>query len=651
MPYREIAEMGSVQSAIAREKDNSLALCREDDVASNFPLTDLPEDVLERILSYLSPADICNLDMASKDLRAVCSADKVWWNQCEVAFGNQVSRLHLQAWWAALPSWRSIFRFMYSVNSMIGIWVHKNPERGNLVFITWGFLSVVGCRVIPQSVGHKGLENGLMWAPVFEIVCSGYGSAACFLYGCENGGDCCYPGFFNGAKEGCNVLLLEAEPRICLSNTTGPFLAVEAEANEGHSLKFERSLDEGPVPFDRLHSDDKRKILHEIAGRVTLKLPKSMMEPLFSRAMARSESGMHMSSSDEEFQKEVLSMTERRSLLMRICNGGDLDRKGAPANIHYRGISSDDLFNKIVDSDLMNMLLSHRQYGDLELTKAIEGVQIHCSSSSNVGSSDVLNNGVQAQPSLRQWLVELTVDKMNQIVESADDDLSSGFKRAYLVQRFLGQSDSVALGLHAHQWYLDMYGTWPLMENDQFALYKLAEPLSQAGKEHPGLWSGTFGWPHGQIQQSRGLYLLLLSYDDTEEGLVLTATKILNGGDRVSYPNGSQMFKAYVDRRSDKEFPSHTDKDGERVEITHAYEGDGIASGYGYRYPSSEPGDLFVEKNGLLAFVWRESGLVLNLQRLNLRVLLEKGKRVPAIKGIDNYAYLERSYENVYAHF
>jgi len=60
-------------------------------------------------------------------------------------------------------------------------------------------------------------------------------------------------------------------------------------------------------------------------------------------------------------------------------------------------------------------------------------------------------------------------------------------------------------------------------------------------------------------------------------------------------------------------------------------------------------GNLFVSRKGFLAFVWRESKAVLTLQRMDLQTLLKNGERVAALPPIANFAYLTKSYSNVFA--
>ncbi|KAI8029654.1 F-box protein [Camellia lanceoleosa] len=109
------------------------------------------------------------------------------------------------------------------------------------------------------------------------------------------------------------------------------------------------------------------------------------------------------------------------------------------------------------------------------------------------------------------------------------------------------------------------------------------------------------------------------------------------------------MFIVNINEPSLEPFPWATNGDSLPVDVNHTFAGEGIANGYGFRYPGSKPGSLFVIQGGLLAFIWKESRAVLTLQRLNLPELLKKGERVPALPPIANFSYLTKSYSNVFA--
>uniref|UniRef100_K3YH99 F-box domain-containing protein n=1 Tax=Setaria italica TaxID=4555 RepID=K3YH99_SETIT len=176
------------------------------------------------------------------------------------------------------------------------------------------------------------------------------------------------------------------------------------------------------------------------------------------------------------------------------------------------------------------------------------------------------------------------------------------------------------------------------------------------GREYSGLWGGTFGWPPGRPEDEckprKALFFLLLSYEEDSEGKpLLIATKVLEGTHYVVHPNGSSMFVARMGEPSTEAFPWQTDGESRNVDVERGFAGEGIATGYGFRYPGSKPGSLFVLQDGQLAFVWKETGAVLTLKRLNLEELLKKGERVPALQPVPNFAYLTKSYSNVFTGF
>ncbi|XP_037465947.1 F-box protein At5g39450-like [Triticum dicoccoides] len=221
------------------------------------------------------------------------------------------------------------------------------------------------------------------------------------------------------------------------------------------------------------------------------------------------------------------------------------------------------------------------------------------------------------------------------------------------LDEFLRASESTGLSLRGARLRLSTYRAWPSMHDNRFALYKLTTQVPMPGREYAGLWRGTFGWPPGRPDDERkpgkALFFLLLSYEEDSEGkLLLIATKVLEGTHYVVHPNGSSMFVVRVGEASTEAFPWPTDEDSRSVSIKRCFAGEGIATGYGFRYPGSKPGSLFVLRDGGLAFVWRDNKSVLTLQRLDLEELLRKGERVPTLPPIPNFAYLTKSYSNVF---
>uniref|UniRef100_A0A0D9X3H8 F-box domain-containing protein n=1 Tax=Leersia perrieri TaxID=77586 RepID=A0A0D9X3H8_9ORYZ len=222
------------------------------------------------------------------------------------------------------------------------------------------------------------------------------------------------------------------------------------------------------------------------------------------------------------------------------------------------------------------------------------------------------------------------------------------------LDEFLRSGESVGLSLRGARMRLSVYRNWPNMHDNCFALYKLTTQAPMPGRECAGLWGGTFGWPPGrpddESKPGKALFFLLLTYEEDSEGkLLLIATKVLEGTHYVVHPNGSSMFTARVTEPSTESFPWQTDEESRGVEIRRSFAGDGIATGYGFRYPGTKPGSLFVLQDGRLAFVWRENKAVLTLQRLDLEEMIRRGECVPALPPIQNFAYLTKSYSNVFA--
>ncbi|KAJ6798425.1 F-box protein-like isoform X1 [Iris pallida] len=530
-------------------------------------LLSLPDDVLVLVSSHLTPRDLSSLSLCSRSLHsAVSSSDKIWLSQCR---RTPLPPHLLPRWRSGVSSYRSLCRFLLSVSPLLGLWVHQNPELGNVVLLSLGpFLSLLARRVIPQELSPRGgLRSGpLLWAPVFEILSSFHGVPHLFfLHGRTAVDDHrLYPGSVLPISPNPNVLLLEVD-----------------------------SHPESP-PFSRLAFADRRRLLDAVSERVCLK-----NVPLFS--------------DDDES-----AAAERRASLFHVHSraaGGRIDWRSAGLNSADRPPSAGAGSNR-------------RSF--FSVVRQIVGKPGGASFISSKNRSSAAATAVAA---------------------SNGGDSSS---KHVALSEFLKGADTVGLTLRAANVRLTTYRAWPNMHDNQFALYKL--PLQEAadGREYAGLWGGTFGWPPGRPSEDKpgkALFFLLLSYEEIAGELHLIATKILEGTHYVLHPNGSAMFIVKVNEPSADLFPWEMDGEGARVEVKHSFSGEGIANGDGFRYPGSKPGSLFEIHNGLLAFVWKESKSVLTLQRLDLEELLKKGERVPPLPPIANFAYLTKSYSNVFAGF
>uniref|UniRef100_A0A7N0TUZ9 F-box domain-containing protein n=1 Tax=Kalanchoe fedtschenkoi TaxID=63787 RepID=A0A7N0TUZ9_KALFE len=595
----------------------------------------VPDDVFAIISRSLTPRDVCNLSMCCRSLYDLAASDKIWLTQCQML--GLLPSQDLLDWRNGVVSYKALYRFLVSVRPLIGIWVHQNPELGNVVYVMPGFVSVVGCRIIPQELGPLGIQDGpILWAPVFEIVGDCGGSAAFLLHGTDKEDDYLYPGSVKSIEKTCNVLLLEVEP----SRDKSQSKLIHSKSFVHHPeqpRKISRS-DQGlsksqrvgvqnalTVPFGCLAFGDRRKLLELITSRVGQKVPDSAKGPLF----------LPSRNDEESFKQNLAHLIERRSLLLKIykVGTGQIDGKS--------GV--------VLPSDPTQLELS-------EIRKSLDRAS---------GFRSSLNgDDVRAQTSKRKTLGCYFRNSVKQILgKSSSLNISNGNQRnGYIgsenkhaqLNEFLRSGDTIGLTIHASTMKLTSYRAWPNMHDSRFALYKLPMQVPTPGREYAGLWGGTFGWPPGKPTEDKpgkALFFLLISYEESQGQLVLIATKILEGTNYVLHPNGSAMFIVHINEPSYDTFPWMADGDLLPINVKHVFAGEGIANGYGFRYPGSKPGSLFVIQDGLLAFIWKESRAVLTLQRLNLQDLIRKGERVPALPPIANFSYLTKSYSNVFAGF
>ena len=107
----------------------------------------LPDDIFAIVTRSLCTWDACNLGLWCGDLYALVAFDEVCLAQCERL--GVVPNRELIEWRKEVSSFKVICRFLVGVQRLLGIWVHQNPELGNVLYVMPGFVSFVGCRIIP----------------------------------------------------------------------------------------------------------------------------------------------------------------------------------------------------------------------------------------------------------------------------------------------------------------------------------------------------------------------------------------------------------------------------------------------------------------------------------------------------------------------
>ncbi|KAL1193357.1 putative F-box protein [Cardamine amara subsp. amara] len=568
-------------------------------------LLSLPGDVFSVISCFLSPSDICNLILCSKSLCALVDSEKTWLVQCEKV--KVLPLVEIVQWRVGISSYKVLCRFLVQVvKPLVGIWVHQNPEVGNVVYVMPGFLSVVGCRIIPQKVGPLWIREGrVMWSPVFEIICCFDGSTGFFLHGRDRERNCVYPGFVIGIEKICNVLLLEVEPRKEKSSCN----EIEIEASSKVCKTHEEH--EGGVPFWKLEFRDRESLLDLVTRHVAL----HVVEPLSGRLFPTRKD-------DEEM------LLERRTMLLKMHKFG--------GNWKHMNLEEDEqLCYNPMQVDINEIW---ENLGDeIDKMDANERWKYLTVVTPKQSFSSFIRNGI------------------NHILGKSSSSKNPPPSRSEIRHMnrygFLSSGETFGLSLNASYTEMSSYQEWPIMPENHFALYKLPMKNPIDDQEYAGSWGGAYGWPPRNCVEDgpeKALFLLMLTYGESQKDneRVLIGMKILEGYGCASRPNGSAMFVVNIDTPSFEPFPF--DADGR--EFKNSYKGEGIADGYGFRYPSSKPGSLLVISNDLLAFVWQETKKVITLQRLNLEEILKKGlgSCVTPLPPTKNFTYMKRSNSNVF---
>ena len=249
-----------------------------------FILLSLPEDITVLMFRLLSPRDICNLSFCCKSLCDIANSENVWLDQCEIV--KVIPSSEIVKWRTGVSSYKSLCRFLVeAMKPLAGVWVYHEPDLGNVVYVMPGFLSVVGCRIIPQEVGPLGIQEGrIMWSPVFEIICGFDGSTKFFLHGRDRKHSCLYPGLVTVIEKSCNVLSLEVEPRL------------EKTSSEASRQGL----------FSKLSCTDKRNLVELVTNHVGLHVSEPLSVKLFPTR--REDEGM---------------LLERRTMLLKMHKFGE----------------------------------------------------------------------------------------------------------------------------------------------------------------------------------------------------------------------------------------------------------------------------------------------------------------------------------------
>lgn len=142
-------------------------------MAYTFDLLNLPSDALISVLSHLGFQDLLRVAATCSSLRIATSSDCLWMPFCY----PWADDLNLEEWRSGVDSARALFRLLRFFNKIIGHWTARElAPRGGLLYVTWGQLSLVACRVLTMQAGELKLRR------LFEVVGSRDGSAKVELF-------------------------------------------------------------------------------------------------------------------------------------------------------------------------------------------------------------------------------------------------------------------------------------------------------------------------------------------------------------------------------------------------------------------------------------------------------------------------------------
>ncbi|VYS68725.1 unnamed protein product [Arabidopsis thaliana] len=456
----------------------------------------LPEDIFVVISRFLSPSDICNLILCGKSLRALVDSEKTWLVQCEEV--KVLPLLEIVQWRIGISSYKALCRFLVEVvKPLLGIWVQQNPELGNVVYVMPGFLSVVGCRIIPQKVAPSWIqEDRVKWSPVFEIICGFDGSNGFFLHGRDKEGSCLYPGFVMGIEKNCDVLQLEVVPR--------------QEKSSCNEIERGASRKEGEIPFWMLAFSDRKHLLNIVTNHVGLHVVEPLNEMLFPT-----------------LKDDEVKLNERRTILLKMHKFGgnwknmNLEEDGQ-LSYNPMQVKINEMLENLDDDFFFEL---HEDL--IEVTPTESTYVLRKSSSSK--------NTTPSQSEIRH--------SNRKSFLSSGDTFGLGLKASYTeMSYYKGWPD-----MYVHHFLLYKLPVKKAVDHETYAGLWGGTFGWPAGK-----------CPKGKTEKS--LYLLMLTYEKEYSERVLIGTKILEGNRLVSRPNGTTMFVVKIDTPSLEPFPVDADE-------------------------------------------------------------------------------------------
>ncbi|KAL2650191.1 hypothetical protein R1flu_018319 [Riccia fluitans] len=135
-------------------------------------LKDLSDDALLYVSTKLDPESLILLGCADKQLCQFVKEEQIWFERCK----KWEKEVNLVLWRAKVESSKALYRLLNSLSRLVGTWKHqsKSEPRGELLYITWGNLSVEAWKVVP-SAGNipphlSDIGRPVTFVKFFEVV-------------------------------------------------------------------------------------------------------------------------------------------------------------------------------------------------------------------------------------------------------------------------------------------------------------------------------------------------------------------------------------------------------------------------------------------------------------------------------------------------
>ncbi|GAQ85761.1 hypothetical protein KFL_002530060 [Klebsormidium nitens] len=593
-------------------------------------LLELPGDTLTHLLTFLDAKGLAVVSRTCDQMRVAAGSEVVWKQMCQ----PWSDRVKLEEWRPGMQSYKALYRLLRDLERLVGTWSAKEmAPKGGLLHVIWSRLSVVACRVQPQSTGH-----GLLCMRLFEVIGCPDGTSLVNLLTGRDNIEVCLPGALNLDAEASEFFLESLGPPDSIfpgrRGAPPPLFGVNIERDGGQpAVPQEGAVQQGEAST-REGGESSQDAAQGASASVSGEGSRTLVYGDGFPKWLPGEKGVEEGEPSSQTGGQASSW-KRPPEMEEVCR---LQERSITRRGEVRAVSSGTADQARYSLELSRVTTLSRVRG-LEVSSPDNSTATSVGvSSERVSSERVANrvspepvrggSGLTAEEARRQYLLRVHL-RQQQLVRNLWLGAASNPELQQLEARAQGQGQGQAPGeirRHAYEYLLRLANTprGPGCPTEQLpgrtvvplsTYKKIAVPEPSKVQELAGLWSGVYG-PHGRE-------ILLVTYTDDNR---ITATKML--GD-PNVPCGEVSFQVKLESERTTTLPGEVvtnslDVEWEEIEqnIVKRYRGYGRVAGYGFRYPQWVPGQLLVEKNGNFAFLWEDVNFIIRFHRVDVHEIV-----------------------------